>query len=201
MNARRTGVAIVATLALHGLGWWLLHTPPPLRVAAPAAAPRVVLRLVPPTPQPPRPAPIAAPAPTRRPAVQRAPNEPETARQTTPAAPAVSAFEPIIVAPQTQRPLELALPQRPAASAPASIRDQALRDERSNSPRATPSERFAQNLGSDETLIEEARGEGRIRVRQGRTCLDVHVARNAELDPFNMSYRPTPKIVDDCSRP
>jgi hypothetical protein len=199
----RAGVAIVFTLALHLVWWWALRSPP-VRLTPPAAASRVTLRLVPPqvVVQAARPE-VPAPARADKPRLSRTPLPtvpPKPTLRVPGAEPSVAAHEPAASSPAPQRPLELAVPQRPASSPQPSTRDQAMLDPRANSPRPTPSERFAQTLGSDETLIEESRGEGRIRVKRGRTCLDVRVARNAELDPYSMSYRPTPKVVEDCNR-
>jgi len=108
-------------------------------------------------------------------------------------------FEPAAITLLPPRPLDLSLPSRRAASAPTAMRDQVMNDPRANTPRLTPGERFARSLGSDPTLTEQAMGDGRVIVRRGRECYDVRTAHNANLDPFNQSYRPSQRVVGDCS--
>jgi hypothetical protein len=39
----------------------------------------------------------------------------------------------------------------------------------------------------------------RTRWRRNGKCIEVHVARNAQIDPYNQSFSPTPKAVKpDC---
>ena len=38
----------------------------------------------------------------------------------------------------------------------------------------------------------------RTRWRRNGKCIEVHVARNAQVDPYNQSFSPTPKAVKDC---
>lgn len=38
----------------------------------------------------------------------------------------------------------------------------------------------------------------RTRWRRNGKCIEVHVARNAQIDSYNQSFSPTPKAVKDC---
>lgn len=135
----------------------------------------------------PRPAPITPPARTpeelpSRPAAQNTISA--TADAATPA-PAASAPAPAIVIPSQ-------------GLARSTRRHPASDDPRANRALESPGDRFARTLGTDERIVEEWRGEGRHRVRQGTSCVDVKVARDAQLDPFNQSYRPAPRLVEGC---
>jgi hypothetical protein len=77
-------------------------------------------------------------------------------------------------------------------------RNPALSDPRANTVRLGLGERMARTIGSDERLLEEARGDGRRRVRQGTTCLDVHPSRAGVIDPIGQSERPNPALVGAC---
>ena len=57
---------------------------------------------------------------------------------------------------------------------------------------------MAATLGTDDRLIEEERGPGRIRVRQGTACVDVRDSRIGLVDPFSQSIRPPPKLAESC---
>ena len=74
------------------------------------------------------------------------------------------------------------------------MRDQMLNDPRANSPKATIETRVAAVAGTSE-LVEEVMDATRRRVRQNGHCIEVHVSRNAQIDPYNQSVRPTPKLV------
>lgn len=103
------------------------------------------------------------------------------------AAPPVSG---ILPAPST--PLDLTLPPA-AARRPASPRPP-------DTPRPRSVEqRLAQGLASA-PLREEARGDGRVRLRKGQGCVDLRDARMAQIDPFNQSVNPIPKQAEDCAR-
>jgi hypothetical protein len=92
--------------------------------------------------------------------------------------------------------LNLSLPR---AAAPASTaRQQALSDPRANAAPKTLESRIAAALGSDGPLIVEEMGEGRKRYRKGQRCVEVHDARIATIDPFNESFRTSPKQVRPC---
>ena len=92
--------------------------------------------------------------------------------------------------------LDLRLPRAASAVPPPSA--QATSDPRSNSARKSFGEVLAGRLGSDDRWIEEARGDGRLRVRKGASCVDVRPARGAELNPFDQSVRPIPRLVEAC---
>lgn len=49
--------------------------------------------------------------------------------------------------------------------------------------------RFAEHLGSDDTLREEDLGDGRRRFRKGAACIDVHGTHIAQLNPFDERLR------------
>lgn len=71
-------------------------------------------------------------------------------------------------------------------------------------PRAEPKPRSVESQLSndlaDGPLREEALGNGRLRLRQGRRCVELRDARMAQIDPFNQSVSPLPKQAEDCSR-
>ena len=46
--------------------------------------------------------------------------------------------------------------------------------------------------------IEERMDDTRARFRKQGQCVEVHVARNAQLDPWNQSFLPTPKSAKPC---
>ena len=92
--------------------------------------------------------------------------------------------------------LDLRLPRAASGAQPPSA--QATNDPRSNSERKSFGDVLAGALGSDDKLIEEARGDGRLRVRKGASCVDVRPARGAELNPFEQSVRPIPRLVEAC---
>ena len=119
----------------------------------------------------------------------------------TPAKPAealADVSEPAQAAPPPPSPaaLDLRLPR--AASAPLSPAAQAIADPRANSVHKSFAEKLADALGRDERTTEEARGDGRIRVRKGADCVDVREARSAQLDPIGQSTRPTPRLAEAC---
>ena len=78
------------------------------------------------------------------------------------------------------------------------MHDQMLNDPRSNTPRATVESRIANVAGTD-AMLEERMDATRTRVKRRSRCIEVHVSRNAQIDPWNQSVRPTPKLVKpDC---
>lgn len=92
-------------------------------------------------------------------------------------------------------PLNLSLPARQAPS----LVEQARSDPRIHAAPLSSGERFAQQVGTDQTVHEERRGEGRWRVRQGTGCVDLKTSRAAQLDPYRESVMPSPKLVDPCN--
>jgi hypothetical protein len=195
-RAERAALAAIVLL-LHGLLWWAwprntTHergTPPD----APAQAPLSVRLLAPDPP----PAPPAAPRVAGAPARSTAPRAP--ARASSPLAitvaptapPAAAATEAAASAP---RELELTLPSAVASPRSPSLRDQVRSDPRSNTPRATVESRIAALNGPDRWEAEPMDAT-RTRWRRNGKCIEVHVARNAQIDPYNQSFSPTPKLV------
>jgi hypothetical protein len=103
---------------------------------------------------------------------------------------AASAVEP--------RPLDLTAPRALAAPAQRSMRNQALNDPRSNSVKPTVETRVAAVAGTPD-MEEERMDATRLRIRQFGRCIEVHVSRNAQIDPWNQSVQPTPKLVKPCN--
>jgi hypothetical protein len=94
--------------------------------------------------------------------------------------------------------LDLTLPSAVAAPRSPSMRDQSLNDPRSNTPRASVESRIAALNGPDRWEAEPMDAT-RTRWRRNGKCIEVHVARNAQIDPYNQSFSPTPKLVKpDC---
>lgn len=212
IGARAFGLMVV--LLLHGTLLWLLgqgalrrwgeparnpQLNPPLLlrwIVREAAAPEpAAKRVEDATAKPPRPKPSAAAAALTRaanPGVR--PNIDDEAP--TPAATTPQAIT-LMPADASSAPLKLALPAAAAASAP-SMRSQALNDPRANSARKTIETRAAQAMGGDQQIIEEPMGDGRMRLRRGSKCAEVHLARSGQLEPFDESVRPTPRLVKPC---
>jgi hypothetical protein len=191
-------VIAVAVLLLHGLlflGWRAITVPVARGQRAPEST-AVVLRLLPlvrvqaeESPHPPTPprarAPSAAPTPAPQPTAAPSPQG-ITLQAATPPPPTASAPD--------SRVLELALPGAAAAPAARSMKDQMLNDPRANSPKASVDTRVAAVAGTPE-LVEERIDATRTRFRRNGQCVEVHVSRNAQLDPWNQNHLPTPKIV------
>lgn len=177
-----------------------LHAPPPA-VVPPAVVPPAVF---PPAMLPPATAgrvPAATP-PTRAPARPATPppaapvalptGEPVTAAITVPgpataAAPASAASAP--------PPLDLRLRPGSVRHAPAAA---LARDDPRLPPARTREDRLADALGTDTRLREQTLADGSRRLRRGSACVRAHTARDAQLDPFNQSTRPTPALVGAC---
>jgi len=93
---------------------------------------------------------------------------------------------------RTPRALDLTLPPRTlrgeaAAPSPPSAR-----------PRSVEAT-LERALGNG-PLVEENLGNGRLRLRRGRDCVELRDSRMAQVDPFNQSVSPIPKQAEDCSR-
>ena len=108
----------------------------------------------------------------------------------------VAAPLPVTAASQPKA-LDLTLPSAVASPHTPSLRDQGLDDPRSNTPRASVESRIAAMSGPDRWQAEPMDAT-RTRWRRNGKCIEVHVARNAQIDPFNQSFSPTPKAVKDC---
>lgn len=108
-----------------------------------------------------------------------------------------SPSQPAVQAQPKPLPLRLRLPSGPDP-APRMV-DLARQDPRSNSRPASPMSRLA-SLADQSALWSEVplAGDGRSRVTIRGRCAEVHVARNAQIDPFNQSVSPTPKQVRPC---
>ncbi len=197
-------VAIAFTLAVHVALWWVVsYTPEQPR--ATTAASRVTVLIFPTT---------VAPAP-REPEAKR---EPPTDRQvrTSAAAPAFSpvrmpsssaaagAFatpvEPAASEPVATAPLNLKLPraQHGQRIAPPGLVGEALNDPRTNTPRATPGERMARLLGTDQTVVEVEMNGGALRTRKGNKCVITRPARGAQIDPFTPGADQSPRLAEPC---
>jgi len=214
---RRIGLLLV--VAIHmGAAWLLLLESPAQRRAAPAAMGRLLVRIVPPPePAPPRSELLPRPFPPQRdparartattlaPATPGQPAPPAMARSTEPQAITPPRVDAGTAEPDTPRapPLDLKLPRSPAAFASAPARREspgsmAARDPRSNTARAGLGDTLARQLGTDDRITDEDRGDGRRRIRQGANCVDVRDARSAAIDPFNQATRPPPKVAEAC---
>jgi hypothetical protein len=204
---RRAERAILAgvVLLLHLLLWWAWP-----RGAAPRRGPVDALtqaplsvRLLTPQPAPtPSAAPAALPAPART-MVPRAPaSPPPPPALAVGAAPAASSASAAAAgqaaSASAPRDLDLALPPAQASPRSPSLREQWLNDPRSNTPRATVESRIAALNGPDRWQAEPMDAT-RTRWRRNGKCIEVHVSRNAQIDPYNQSFSPTPKLVKpDC---
>ena len=209
----RRCLLIVPVLLLHGaLGWLLLNERLQPRLShQPDTVRRFVLRLLPepaaaqPLSQPLRAVPPRWPTPvplrpTPWPADGAGPQRSGPV-PVSPAKPAEALAEASESAPEAApppRPAALDLRLQRAASAPLSPAAQAVADPRANSVHQSFAEKLADALGRDERTTEEARGDGRIRVRKGADCVDVREARGAQLDPIGQSTRPTPRLAEAC---
>lgn len=169
--------------------WTAVRALPPPTAVAPPQAPATPVRRAERDPDRKPPAPPRQPAPITLP-MPAATGEPDTAGAAVAAAaaPASAASAPGVA--------PLVIPSQGLAR--GTRRHPALDDARANRPLESPGERFARTLGTDDRIVEEQRGEGRHRVRQGTSCVDVKVGRDAQLDPFNQSYRPTPRLAGPC---
>lgn len=197
-------VLAAVVLLLHLLLWWAWPRGTALQrgalPATPSQAPLSV-RLLAPDPLPPeQPLPPAA-STAARPMVPRTAT---TAGQSGPrpsaitAAPAESITAPPPVAAASQpKALDVTLPSAVASPRSSSLRDQWLNDPRSNTPRASVESRIAAMNGPDRWQAEPMDAT-RTRWRRNGKCIEVHVARNAQIDPYNQSFSPTPKAVKDC---
>ena len=191
----------LAVVGVHALLLLVLRSsllPRPRGEAPAAPSVPLVVRLIAALPATPAAQPAAAeprlPSPrVRKPAL--APPSAAVGQAITLAPPALDAPSPAASVPEPSIKLDLTLPRRAAAaSAPRAMHDQMLNDPRSNSARATVESRIAAVAGSVD-LTEERMDASRMRVKQRGGCVEVHVSRNAQIDPFNQSVSPTPKVV------
>jgi hypothetical protein len=195
------GALAAVVLLLHLLLWWAWpRGPAPERGTASAAAtqPPLSVRLLAPhaTPTEP-PMPPAAVAP-RRPMAPRAPANPAPALAISVAPTASPAAAPPPTAASAPPALDLTLPSAVASPRSPSLREPWRSDPRSNTPRATVESRIAALNGPDRWEAEPMDAT-RTRWRRNGKCIEVHVARNAQIDPYNQSFSPTPKLVKpDC---
>jgi hypothetical protein len=202
-------VLMLPVVLLHGALAWLLRDSLHHRAERVSDVPRRIELRVLPAPagaqasrriqtDPVEPRSARAPRPPARPSAANAVHKPSEADNA-----AITATLPVPPESQPETapaprpvPLDLRLPS--TASAPLSPAGRAVADPRANSARRNFGERLAEPLGSDERLVEERRGEGRIRVREGAACVDVREARSAQLDPFSQSTRATPRLAEAC---
>jgi hypothetical protein len=184
---------------------WRFVSPPVAREQGPSVTPNItVLRLVPATPDPP-PTPLlraaeppAAATPTAR--ANRPPrSKPDEPAAAAPAPQAITVLvspEPTASAPTTAAPrsLELSVPRATATAPPRRMKDQALNDPRTNSPRASVESRVATVSGTT-AVTEERMDDNKTRLRQNGGCIEVHVSRDAQTNPWNQNHSPTPKLI------
>ena len=186
---------ITVVLMAHGLLLWAWRhaaAPAPRQASLRTAPPVTVLRLIPPTP--PAAATQALDAAATPPArLNRSPPpKHEAAGPQAPQAitvgvePAASAALPPA--------LDLSVPRAAAAPTQRTIKDQVRGDPRANTPRASVESRIAALNGPDRWEAEPMDAT-RTRWRRNGQCIEVHVARNAQIDPYNQSFSPTPKAV------
>ena len=198
-------------LAVAGLHALLLFTLrgallPQERGKPVADAPTLAVRLIPlpqwplsspaerllPATKPPAPRAVASTPPAEQAAPQPEPQSTgqaiTSASISPPAAVATPASAP------ASRPLDLRLSPALAAPARPTLREQMLNDPRSNSPAVTVESRVAAVAGSVD-ISTERMDDTRTRVRQRGGCIEVHVARNAQLDPYNQSVAHTPRAI------
>lgn len=209
----RRGALAASVLLVHALLFW--HWPRGMQ--APRDAPAVVqtplvVRLVPPA-APPAVAPPHTPMPLERVRDRDAAREPtrsagREAASRAAAAPTISVIAPDAAAAAPAAPaalsppatasqpaLDLALPRAAEVVPPQrSMRDQVFNDPRSNAAAKTVESRVAAVAGTPRWQ-EERMDSTRTRWRKDGQCIEVHVARHAQLEPWNQSHLPTPKTV------
>lgn len=197
MNMRWTerGPVVVLVLLMHvALLWaWRFAAAPAPRERDPVE-PRhlTVLRLIEATPREPAAIP-RAPVVPRSPGALARPSPPKpqvvaAPQATTWAAVAESA------ASEPPRALDLSLPRAQTATARPTMKHQLLDDPRANTPRASVESRVAAVAGGS-VMTEERLDHIVTRVRQNGECIEVHVSRDAQTNPWNQNHSPTPKIV------
>ena len=74
------------------------------------------------------------------------------------------------------------------------MKDQALADPRANSPRPTVESRVAAVSGTT-AMTEERMDDNKARFRQNGGCIEVHVSRDAQTNPWTLNHSATPKLV------
>jgi hypothetical protein len=196
MPRRVERAALAAAVLLLHLLLWSAWPNPPARVRGSSSAAQAPLsvRLLTPDPAPvQRNEPQAAIAPGRS-AAPRAAALPQRALAITAAPEAEPAAAPPAPAASAPRDLDLRLPSAVASPRSPSLREQTLNDPRSNTPRASVESRIAALNGPDRWEAEPMDAT-RTRWRRNGKCIEVHVARNAQIDPYNQSFSPTPKAV------
>jgi hypothetical protein len=202
MRRAERALVVVLVLAAHGLlGWaWRFAAAPPARSAPSPEPTRVVWRLIAPAPQaelpaPPPAAPLRAAVPARMPVRPNAAAAPDRAPTVTNPPGAITLVAPQPTSPAASAPaLRLELPRgRPVAEADA-MKRQALEDPRSNSPPPSLDSRVAAVAGTP-AWTEERMDAARARFRIRGQCIEVHRARNTDLDPWNQNHSPTPKVA------
>jgi hypothetical protein len=199
MLRRVDRAALAAFVLVAHVGWltqWGSRAPARLTINAAQAQAPLIVRLVPSMPAPPPPtqrAPSVAPR-ARASSLRAAPTIDSAAPVAAQAITTMTAPpEPAASAP-VERALNTVLPASTARTVERSIKDRLLNDPRSNSPRATLETRVAGVAGTVE-LVEERMDATRLRVKQRGACVEVHVSRDAQTNPWNQSHSPTPKIV------
>jgi len=206
MKLRRQIAVGVAVVALHGALWWLVRPLSPtvipfrpermsvvLMPPRPAVAPAPATR--PDAPDPPARMPLAPASRSMRPsrtegAPLSAPGPPE------PGSAEVVAEAASTAASQPLRPLDLTV-RRSAQGGVAPARNPALDDLRANTTaRAVPEARMAQRF--DQTLHEELREDGSLRITRGNDCVDLKQSRASQLFATDSATRPMPRLASAC---
>jgi hypothetical protein len=194
--------ALVLVLLAHVLllwAWRFVARPAPREPISSVTPNITVLRLIP-APPPPQPARLdsAPPSAATAPARSNSPPSPKPDAPVSAAPQAITVLaapEPAASAPlRASDGLKLSVPRATAAPSSRTMKDQALNDPRANSPRSTVESRVA-NVSGASAMTEERMDDTKTRFRQNGACIEVHVSRDAQTNPWNQNHSPTPKIV------
>jgi hypothetical protein len=74
------------------------------------------------------------------------------------------------------------------------MKDHMLNDPRANSQRPTVETRVAGVSGTT-AMTEERMDDTKTRFGRNGACIEVHVSRDAQTNPWNQNHSPTPKLV------
>jgi type IV secretory pathway VirB10-like protein len=196
--AERAPVVVMVLLAHAALlwAWRFAATPAPRERVQDEPRSVTLLRLIEARPREPQLQPPRAPAAPRSPATTTRLSVPRPDAAPPPVAPLAitvpAAAEP--AASPLPRALDLSLPRAEAAPAQRTMNDQMRNDPRANSPRTNIESRVAAVAGSS-AMTQERMDDTKTRFRQHGECIEVHVSRDAQTNPWNQNHSPTPKIV------
>lgn len=210
LPARRQRLAFVPVLALHVALVALL--PSVLRQVtrgpAPTVAPRTTwLRLLPYLPGSTSPQPPLAPWHPLAAATVPVPT-PQAITQQDPAAPAAVGLPAVSTSLRTEAAINAAAAASGAASAPLDLRWQGwgprkasaaepARDDPRLHSHPSRDDRLARALGTDDTVHETANPDGTRIFRRGSRCTTAMPSREGQLEPFNQSTLPRPRLIDE----